>query len=434
MKIKLKNLGALIFLIVFVSCAIHKIDKSKQFSEDLVGKPEWQNMLNYTLELHKKSTHPAEWPFDYEWEEIGPGYCYAPAFGHWDIVHQIFDALVYDEDHALKQLLNDLKNQEPSGMIPGSIWMPGGTENREKATWNKDTQGHPPVWIVAADDYISHNPNDSHLNYFYQALVRQLKWFENNRKAEGEGFFYNDILLKEWESGIDEGVRFDEPGLGAWACIDATSHVYMMYEYAEKWSKLLKLNCFHFTERKRELKSFINDSLYSVSDSMYYDVWAIKNKAMRHLVIENFWPLIAGIADKSVADCLIDRYLLDKSCFFTCHPVPSVSISDPKFELRMWRGPTWNSMTYWIARGCVKYGRIYAAKLILEKALDKTAEQYKKTGTIWEFYNPFDGDQNLLTRKPGTSCTTPCRDYLGHNPLVAMAALYETIIKNNHQK
>lgn len=30
---------------------------------------------------------------------------------------------------------------------------------------------------------------------------------------------------------------------------------------------------------------------------------------------------------------------------------PKVSLSDPKFELRMWREPTWNSMTYWAARG-----------------------------------------------------------------------------------
>jgi len=26
------------------------------------------------------------------------------------------------------------------------------------------------------------------------------------RKAESEGFFYNDILIKKWESGIDQGI------------------------------------------------------------------------------------------------------------------------------------------------------------------------------------------------------------------------------------
>ncbi|VAW27882.1 hypothetical protein MNBD_BACTEROID06-1082, partial [hydrothermal vent metagenome] len=51
---------------------------------DSLGKKAWQPMLKYVAYLHKKSTHPATYPFEYEWEEIGPGYVYGPAFGHWD--------------------------------------------------------------------------------------------------------------------------------------------------------------------------------------------------------------------------------------------------------------------------------------------------------------------------------------------------------------
>jgi hypothetical protein len=43
------------------------------------GKPAWQPMLKYVADLHRKSTHPAKYPFDYEWEEIGPGYTDSPA-------------------------------------------------------------------------------------------------------------------------------------------------------------------------------------------------------------------------------------------------------------------------------------------------------------------------------------------------------------------
>lgn len=68
-------------------------------------------MLSYVAELHKKSTHPPVWPFSYEWEEIGPGYVYGPAFGHWDIVHQILDVLPSYPEHALRQLKNNIKNQ-----------------------------------------------------------------------------------------------------------------------------------------------------------------------------------------------------------------------------------------------------------------------------------------------------------------------------------
>jgi hypothetical protein len=124
---------------------------------------------------------------------------------------------------------------------------------------------------------------------------------------------------------------------------------------------------------------------------------------------------------------VIDEHLLNPAHFFAPHPIATVGVEDPRFELRMWRGPTWNSMTYWAARGCVRYGRGDAARQLLERALDATAAQFERTGTVWEFYHPHGGRLEDLQRKPQTPYNTPCRDYLGHNPLIAMAHLYDDI-------
>ena len=97
---------------------------------------------------------------------------------------------------------------------------------------------------------------------------------------------------------------------------------------------------------------------------------------------------------------MIDEHLLNPKEFFAPHPIATVALSDPKFELRMWRGPAWNCMTYWAARGCLRYGRPDAARRLLEAALDATAIQFGRTGTIWEFYHPQVGDQESLFRKP----------------------------------
>ncbi len=425
------NLYWILFFIVFIAISSCEdgLKKDSQLFLEIPGKENWKPMLEYTLNLHKRSIHPKSYPFIFEWEEMGPGYCYGTAFGHWDIIHQTFDALVYDKNHAVKQLYNDIINQEPNGLIPGSIWMKGGLSNRKEVKWSKNNQGHPPVWVVAVDDYIELTKNDSILHTFYPALVRQITWFENERKAESEGFYYNDILIKRWESGVDQGVRFDGTDFGPWACIDATSHVYMLYSYCQKWSEQLGMDSRYFSKRKEELKRFINDSLYCAEDKMYYDIWAIRNPKLRHYVFENFWPMIVGAISSERANSLIDDYLLNPKHFFTPHPISTVSVSDPKFELRLWRGPAWNSITYWIARACVSYNRPDAAKLILGKALDATAEQFKKTGTIWEFYHPFLGDQEKLIRKPETKKKIPCEDYLGHNPLIAMADLYRKLIE-----
>ena len=215
-----------------------------------LGKSEWQPMLKYVAELHKRSTHHAKYPFDFEWEEIGPGYNYGPAFGHWDIIHQSLDVMNLFPQHALHQLLNDVKNQEPNGLLPGSIWMPGLPSGRDTVSWSRNDAGHPPVLVVAVHDYFDLTGNKSDMPQFFSALVRQITWFENSRKAEGEGFYYNDILLKKWESGVDEGIRFDKTDMGKWACIDATCHVYQLYHYAALWSAELGIDSTFFKRRE----------------------------------------------------------------------------------------------------------------------------------------------------------------------------------------
>jgi len=389
-----------------------------------LGKPQWRPLLTYVANLHEKSTHPAAYPFAYEWEEIGPGYMAGPAFGHWDIVHQILDVLPAYPTHAYRQLLNDIQNQEPDGLIPGSIWMKGGPSKREKVKWNDDN-GHPPMWVVAVDDYVNLTGDTNALKTFYPALVRQIAWFELHRKADTEGYFYTDILNHKWESGVDEGVRFDDAGLGRWACIDATAHVYLMYAHAAKWSKALGKDGTAFLNRQEALRTFIQNDLYAAEDGSFYDIWAKRDPKKRHVVFENMWPIVVGAASPEQANRYIDNFLLNPDALFSPHPISSLGLKDKKFELRMWRGPSWNSMTYWAVRGCLKYGRKDAALLILERALDQTAKQFDLTGKIWEFYHPLDGDPRELKRKPNHN--QPCADYLGHNPVIAMARYFNQL-------
>lgn len=102
MKIINKSVRMILVITIIVACTNNnksKIDIHTDF--EFTGKSEWKPVLKYTKELHKKSTHIKTYPFDYDWEEIGPGYCYGPAFGHWDIVYQVLDALVYDKRHAV---------------------------------------------------------------------------------------------------------------------------------------------------------------------------------------------------------------------------------------------------------------------------------------------------------------------------------------------
>ncbi len=384
-----------------------------------IGKPSWRAMLRYVAELHRKSVHPPKGHMPYAWENIGPGYCYGPAFGHWDIIHAIFDVLPVELEHAREQLLNNLAGQQEDGLIPGVVWMKNTPPDFSTIF------GHPPVWIYAVDAYAAACGSQELLGLCFDHLTRQIRWFETKRKAEPEGFYYLDILTNDWESGVDEGIRFIDVKTGSHACVDATSHVYALYECAARWAAALGGDPAAWCAKADGLKAFIQERLYSEETGFFHDIWAAGDPSKRCLAFEGVWPVVVGAATAEQARRVIDDNLLNPDRFLAAHPITTVAMSDPRFEMRMWRGPAWNSMTFWAAKGCVRYGRTAAAVQLLEMALDDSARQFGRTGTIWEFYHSDGGDQLKVQRKPHTQNNTPCRDYLGHNPLLAMARMFD---------
>ncbi len=384
-----------------------------------MGRPRWRPMLRYVAELHARSVHPPSPPFSHSWEEIGPGYCYGPAFGHQDLIYQIIDVLPAEPEHAREQILNNLENQQPDGLVPGSIWV------REDGPKWSTTVGNPPMWPIAVKAYASLVGSDELIRTCFEPLMRQIGWFEANRKADDEGYYYTDILTHQWESGTDEGVRFDDVPPGKLACIDATSHLYMLYDIASHWALWMDEPVRALMERARVLREFIQRHMWCEEQNAFFDIWSVRQPQYQRLTFEGFFPLIVGAALPEQANQVIDEHILNPDEFMGAHPIASVAMNDPHFELRMWRGPTWNSISYLTARACLRYGRNDAAKMILTRALNSASSVFERTGTIWEFYHPQGGDPETLARKPQTGINTPCKDYLGHNPLIAMARLWE---------
>lgn len=414
-----------------------------------LGKPAWRPMLRYVVDLHERSVHPPEPPLGLAWEEIGPGYCYGPAFGHWDLVHAVLDTLPHEPRHARDQILNLLGTQEPDGLLPGVIWM----RHEERPSTVDPKTGpeavtHPPLWPVVVGEYFDITGDAEFVERCRARLLRQIGWFERHRrvarlsspKSEPSGFFYRDVLDRRWESGIDEGVRFDagpkdvslrdvrlkdEAPRGPLACVDATSHVYALYTYAARWSSQGGAEETGINPVADGLASFIRESLFDEETGFFHDSWSVGRPEVRPCAFEGMWPVVVGAATDEQAQRAIDENLLNPERFLSRHPIATVGVKDRRFSLRMWRGPAWNSMTYWAAVGCMRYGRADAARRLLEGALDSSAEQFERTGTVWEFYHPHGGNPEDVARKPHTPYNAPCRDYLGHNPLCAMARLWE---------
>jgi putative isomerase len=381
-------------------------------------KPAWRPMLLYLAELHGRSVFPATGHFKYPYESIGPGYQGGRVFGHIDLTHERFDTVRASPEHVRNQIRNELGGQQADGLIPGVVLFDAEGQPR----W-KNFKGFPPIWVVSAEVYVEQTGDVDFLNECLAALRKQIGWFEAKRSVPGGGFYYLDLTTNTWESGMDEGIRYDERPPAAAACVDACSHVYLLYDHAARWSKNLRKPAADWEAKARALREFIRKELWDSETGFFFDQWTVRRPARRQLAFEGMWPVVVGAATAEQAQRVINEHLLNPKEFFTPHPIATVALSEPKFELRMWRGPAWNCMTYWAARGCVRYGRRDAARQLLEKALDATAVEFGRTGTIWEFYHPLLGEQSLLRRKP-TAQNTPSRDYLGHNPLFAMADLW----------
>ena len=386
------------------------------------GKPEWRDLLVFTANLHERSIIDDD-NFPYPWEHLGPGYCYGPGFGHWDLIHELMDQMEAEPENVKLQLLNDIYYQQENGFVPGCIYVRDG--KAEIST----RSGHPPVWVFAADRYYTRTGDTGMLETLYNALIRQIDWFRNYRHADGEGYYYFDIINDRiMESGVDDGVRFINKPDHLSACVDATAHMFALCDYAVKWAQILGKNCDDCAEERDRLGRYIRETLYDPDAGWFYDAWLRNDPNRFPESYESFWPMIVGAATPEQAKRVRDR-LMDPEEFYGVHPVTTVSRKSPRYEMRMWRGPAWNSMTYWAVQGLLRYGMKAEAKTICERVLDSGAKIFAETGDVWEFYHPDGNDPHTIHRKPYAKNVPdhPCSDYLGHNPYIDMALIWESI-------
>ena len=153
---------------------------------------------------------------------------------------------------------------------------------------------------------------------------------------------------------------------GPFACVDATAHVYLLYDTAAAWAERIGAPSAEFRGKASHLREFIQTELFAAETGFFHDIWAMRDPSKRRLAFEGMWPVVVGAATPEQAARVIDENLLNPDRFFAPHPICTVALDEPLFERRMWRGPTWNSMTYWAARGCLRYDRRDAASRLLE--------------------------------------------------------------------
>ncbi len=115
--------------------------------------------------------------------------------------------------------------------------------------------------------------------------------------------------------------------------------------------------------------------------------------------IQGFLTMCCDAATKEQAKSLAAE-LMDTTRWWCAFPVPTVALTDPKFDSKgFWRGDMWPVTTYLVAYGLNRYGYHREARLLTDKIVDL----FNRNG-VNERYNAINGNP-LGVNGLGMSCS-----------------------------
>ena len=301
----------------------------------------------------------------------------------WDSVFHALAMVNYNPEMAKDALRAVLSQTRPDGFIPHMMSPNGHSDvtQPQVLAWG--------VWNV-----YKKTGDRAFLAEYIDVLEKYLTWDMEHRDNNKNG-------LLEWltepdqpncrcgESGLDNSPRFDfddemdAVDFSTFAVHDA-HYLSLIFaelgdpERAKKW----QLVADRIAER-------INAELWDEKTGTYYDKLLTSGKLTYVLSPLSFLPLFAGIPSKEQAAKMV-KLLTDKSKIWTPVPLASISQDHPAFSTDMWRGGVWLNLNYFIIKGLKDYGYDDIAEELWEKTLDTVKKWHKKTGTIFEFYDPLD--------------------------------------------
>ena len=247
--------------------------------------------------------------------------------------------------------------------------------------------------------------------YLEKYLTYDLKNRDKNNNGLLEWLTEPDYeLCKCGESGLDNSPRFDFDI--EMDCLDFSSYFVLDTLYLSKIYELLgdQENASKWMKIHLETKDKVNELLWSEEDGMYYDR-LFNGELTKVLTNSNFVPLFAGIPNKERAEKMM-KVLFDETLLNTPASFASISKKDPRYSTDMWRGGVWINFNYFIIKGLKQYGFKKEADEVRNRTLEMIDKWYKKTGVVFEFYDPEDQISPFYCERKGKQPKVP--DYRKH--------------------
>jgi hypothetical protein len=343
----------------------------------------WHGLWDYTLDLLRAGTKPPQGQCSDVWMTGDPMF-YLWTF-YWDTALTAHAYGNLDAATASRTLLTFLR----TGIRPdGSAWLQFNPVKR----YPNDRPQLLNIPLALWDCY-QITRDKRCIAEAYPILVRHQEWLDRvwNKRPAGP------IADLDWN--IDYGCALHQER-HIW--LDMTTFQVSQYEHLAKMAELLGHNSARvaaWRAKAAELRTAINRYMWNAADGAYY---CLKSRNLEQTKVScpiEFYTLVTGVAAPPQVSRLVQR-LVDPAKYapggkgrYFC---PSVAYDDPSFAIRPhgaggWGGNIWLVEPYYTVRGLCAYGMQDEAAAVARNLYGMAADEYLRTGSIWEQYNPASG-------------------------------------------
>lgn len=250
------------------------------------------------------------------------------------------------------------------------------------------------------------------------------EYFKNIEKyfaCYGRYYFNSNCSLYVWADDIMIGMDNDPASFGRPRF--STANIYLNGFMTEELAAMAEI-CkaldepekeAWFSGKRKALIAAIQEECWDKRDQFFYSVDVdIKTRKFDwfHVGLGVFWktlpikvrawtgflPMWANFATKEQAAYLVERHLKDKETFNSDYGICTLAKDEKMFNLEAtnnpsnWLGPIWLVSNYVVFKGLLNYGYIKEARELCDKTVLLLGRDIEKTGTIHEYYEPFNGE------------------------------------------
>lgn len=376
-----------------------------------VGRAKWCG-FEFDFSCPSTGTYPFQWFWDSCFHAI--------ALSHVDI------------EKAESELVSLLKNQHIDGFVSHvTFWQRDafeelvGTYDIAFRDRYLSDEMQPPLLAEAVQAVAQRGRGSSFLREILPAVERYYTWLHEVRNPFGDGLIR---VVQPDETGLDHSPIWDdlleikdekhESWVKGWHRICdpyelvgrdpkkmiALNHfvvadVMLNTIYIENLQVMARLfleigddsKAKIYSERADVARASLDELCWDEADGLYYDINGRENAKIRVSTVSSLLPIFLTDVD-DVKYQRILQHLLNPEEYWARYPVPSVAMNQPSFRPDtvggnlVWRGPTWFSSNWYLARGLLRHGRRDLATHMARQSLELI-----RISGIREYYNPQTG-------------------------------------------